>query len=209
MYMNKIVEVILIGSLVFVLLANPSSLSSFADSIAGRALLICLIVMASLHNTISGLIAVLIFVSIRNNTIEGHRNHSGEDDADEGEEVSNTELDKNVENDKSPSSDEIEFRVKNCKKGSLVDKDGNKVSDEDIGVLYPNLNLDSDKCNNPCDDNCGFSISTTADQIGIEENLRALDSSKIPVNPNQSSEDAQPTQISSTKGNTVEGFFSY
>ena len=152
---------------------------------------------------------VLIFISIRNNTVEGHRNRSGEDDTDESEELPNMELDKIPEKDKTPSSDETGFRVKNCNKGYLVDKDGNKVSDEDIGVLYPNLNFDSDKCNNPCDDNCGFSISTTADQIGTEENLRALDSSKIPVNPNQSSEDAQPTQISSTKGNTVEGFFSY
>ena len=86
----------------------------------------------------------------------------------------------------------------------MVDKDGKEVGEEEVAVLYPNLNFDSDKCNNPCDENCGFSISTTSDQIGIETQIRPQSSNKIPVNPNQSSEHAQPTATSSSK----EGFFS-
>ena len=207
--MNKIVEVILVACLIFVLLANSSTLSAFADSVTGRAILIGLIVLAALHNTISGLIAVLIFISIRSNIREGHSNHQAkhsESDEDETEKpVQPKEEESNMPvGDKTPSSVEMDFRTKHCKNGELVDKDGNKVASEDIGVKYPNLNFDSDKCNNPCDENCGFSLSTTADQIGTEESLRAQDSSKIPVNPNQSAGNAQPTQMMKTK----EGFLS-
>ena len=88
----------------------------------------------------------------------------------------------------------------NTVKGVLVDKDGKEVGEEEVAVLYPNLISHSDKCNNPCDENCGFSISTTSDQIGIETQIRPQSSNKIPVNPNQSSEHAQPTSHFILKG---------
>ena len=63
MYMNTIVEVFLVGCLVLVLLANSSMLSSFSNSLIGKFILVALVVLAALHNKVSGLIAVLIFVS--------------------------------------------------------------------------------------------------------------------------------------------------
>ena len=200
MYMNTIVEVVLVGCLVFVLLANSSMLANFSNSVLGKFILIALVVLAALHNKVSGLIAVLIFVSISNTYQEGFESkENASKESEEGPEVEDI-----PDSDVAPSSDEMDFRSKHCKKGVLVDKNGKEVGEEEVAVLYPNLNLDSDKCNNPCDENCGFSISTTSDQIGIETQIRPQSSNKIPVNPNQSSEHAQPTATSSSK----EGFFS-
>ena len=200
MYMNTIVEVVLVGCLVFVLLANSSMLASFSNSVIGKFILIALVVLAALHNKVSGLIAVLIFVSITNTYQEGFESkENASKETEQGPEAEDI-----PDGDVAPSSDEMDFRTKHCKKGVLVDKDGKEVGEEEVAVLYPNLNFDSDKCNNPCDENCGFSISTTSDQIGIETQIRPQSSNKIPVNPNQSAEHAQPTATSSSK----EGFFS-
>jgi len=93
---------------------------------------------------------------------------------------------------------EMGFRTKHCENGILVDK-------EDVAVLYPYLNFDSDNCNNPCDENCGFSIFNTSDQIGIETQMRPQSSNTIPVNPNQSADYAKPIATSSAK----EGYCSF
>lgn len=201
MYMNTIVEVVLVGCLVLVLLANSSILVSFSNSLIGKFILIAFVVLAALHNKVSGLIAVLIFVSISNTYQEGFEsNENTSKESEQGPEVEDI-----PDGDVEPSSDEMGFRTKHCKKGILVDKDGTEVGEEEVAVLYPNLNFDSDKCNNPCDENCGFSISTTSDQIGIETQIRSQSSNKIQVNPNQSAEHAKPTATSSSK----EGFFSF
>ena len=52
MYMNTIVEVVLVGCLVFVLLANSSMLASFSNSVIGKFILIALVVLAALHNKV-------------------------------------------------------------------------------------------------------------------------------------------------------------
>jgi len=191
--MNTIVEVILVGCLVVALLANSSILTSFSNSLIGKFIMITLVALAALHNKVTGLIAVVIFVCISDNYNEGFE--SKENPSKESEEVE--EIEDIPVGDVEPTSDEMEFRSKHCKRGILVDKEGKEVGEEEVAVMYPNLNFDSDKCNNPCDENCAFSVSTTSDQIGFETQLRPQDSNKIPVNPNQSAEHAKPTATSS------------
>ena len=200
MYMNTIVESVVVGCLVIVLLANSSILTRFSNSIIGKFIMLALVILAALHDKVTGIIAVLIFVCISDNYKEGFesKENTSKESA-PGPEVEDIPV-----GDIEPTSDEMKFRSKQCKNGILVDKGGKEVGEEEVAVIYPNLNFDSDKCNNPCDENCGFSISTTSDQIGIETQIRPQSSNKIPVNPNQSAEHAEPTATSSSK----QGFFS-
>ena len=200
MYMNTIVESVVVGCLVIALLANSSILTRFSNSIIGKFIMLALVILAALHDKVTGIIAVLIFVCISDNSKEGFesKENTSKESA-PGPEVEDIPV-----GDIEPTSDEMKFRSKQCKNGILVDKDGKEVGEEEVAVIYPNLNFDSDKCNNPCDENCGFSISTTSDQIGIETQIRPQSSNKIPVNPNQSAEHAEPTATSSSK----QGFFS-
>ena len=198
--MNTIIESVVVGCLVIVLLANSSILTRFSNSIIGKFIMLALVILAALHDKVTGIIAVLIFVCISDNYKEGFESKENTSK----ESTPGPEVEDNPVGDIEPTSDEMKFRSKQCKNGILVDKDGNEVGEEEVAVTYPNLNFDSDKCNNPCDENCGFSISTTSDQIGIETHIRPQSSNKIPVNPNQSAEHAEPTATSSSK----QGFFS-
>ena len=68
-----------------------------------------------------------------------------------------------------------QFKQKHCKKKGLVDKNGEKVSLEDIGSQFPNLNFDADKCN-PCDTSCNFQLQPGNEKISDEEKLRPRNS---------------------------------
>jgi len=203
--MNKIVEIVLVGCLIVVLLANSSSLTRFSESLFGKFVLISLIILATLHNHISGLIAVLIFICISNNLREGNTGNMRGNSEEHAKTNEDEDENEDHKDEKNSETDSVKlFRSKNCKEGKLVDKDGNPVSSDDIASMYPNLNFDSERCN-PCDDTCHFSVSTTSDQLGLSEMMKPLDSTQIPVDPNQSAENAKATATSTSK----EGFFSF
>ena len=204
--MQAIVELILVIVLIVVVLANSKSVSNFFNSLFGKLLLLAVIICITHYSQVSGLICVLIYISLinRNYNLEGFDNSSSKLSNNTSENEDNSD-DTIPTGDISPTDDEMNFRKNHCRNGVLVDSNGKKVEHEDIGVTYPNLNFDSEKCTNPCDENCSFTISTTSDQIGVEEQLKPQSSSNLPVNPNQSAKDAKPTTTLSSK----EGFFSF
>ena len=212
MYMQTIVELVLVVILIVVVLADSHSISNFFNSLIGKMLIISGVVFVSSYSKISALISVLIYICLTNsgNNLEGFDNNTSKSsdntlsDTDDNED-NDDDNDEIPPGDISPTDDEMNFRKNHCKNGILVDSEGKKVEHEEIGVTYPNLNFDSDKCSNPCDENCSFTISTTSDQIGVEEQLKPKSSSELPVNPNQSAKDAQPSKALSSK----EGFFSF
>lgn len=206
MYMQTIVELVLVFVLVIVVLANSQSVSKFFNSLLGKIILLIGVICISRHSKMAALISVLIYICLVNTSynLEGFDNNTSKSTETQDED-SDVKDDTIPTGDISPTDDEMNFRKNHCKNGILVDGDGKKVEHEEIGVKYPNLNFDSDKCSNPCDENCAFTISTTSDQIGVEEQLKPQSSSKLPVNPNQSAKNAQPSTTLSSK----EGFFSF
>ena len=202
--MQTVVELVLVFILVVVVLANSQSVSRFFNSLFGKIILLSGVIGISHFSKMAALISVLIYICLVNTSynLEGFDNNTSKSSETKNED---SEDDMIPTGDTSPTDDEMNFRKNHCKNGVLVDGNGKKVEHEEIGVKYPNLNFDSDKCNNPCDENCAFSISTTSDQIGVEEQLKPQSSSKLPVNPNQSAKNAQPSTTLSSK----EGFFSF
>lgn len=71
MKFKKHIDVILIVFILVVMYFNPTLLSQFSRTILGKIVFLALIVCASMHNKITGLILVLLLVSMSQNVVEG------------------------------------------------------------------------------------------------------------------------------------------
>jgi hypothetical protein len=173
-------DLILLVVITFLLYTRPAVLVNFSNSLIGKAILLFIVVAASLHSTVNGLLLAMSLIILTEYSYEGFDNKdvAGADaDADADADAS----DKNIN----------DFRQKNCKskdgKKVFVDSNGNEMDIDEIKKKYPHLKFNDGDCN-PCDEECSFSISDAAEQITTDEALRPKDSSTMNVSrPNNGS----------------------
>lgn len=160
--MESNVQCTLIMLVIIIILTNSPSLY---NSDLGNMIYASLLVAFSLYGKVYGLVMLVVIISLKQSSLlEGMTGA-------EKEAVT-------------------QFKQKHCKKKGLVDKNGEKVSLEDIGSQFPNLNFDADKCN-PCDTKCSFKISSGKEQLHIMEGLRPESSNNFSINKNITSNEKQ------------------
>jgi len=173
-YYKMYTEYVIIAIVFSILLFEPNILKSFSNTIYGRALFVLAITGATLYKTYLGLLLVLVLV-----TLNGVNNIEG---------MTNNNVD--------------EFRKTNCK-GNKLYKGEDLVSINQVAKMFPNVRFSKKKCN-PCDSNCSFAISTTTEQLSVEEDLKPKSSkqfrtSKEQVVGNSEPGPSNPIRISKNK----------
>lgn len=160
--MEPNVQCILLMIVVIIILTNSPSLY---NSDLGNVIYVSLLVCFSLYNKVYGLIMLVVIISLKQTSI--------------------------IEGMSAPEKKIVsQFREKYCTKKGLVDKNGEKVSLEDIGSQFPKLNFDVDKCD-PCDTKCKFKISSGSEQLHVMEGMRPESSNNFTVNNNITSNEKQ------------------
>ncbi len=167
-------EYVIIAIVFSILLFEPNILKSFSNTIYGRAIFVLAITAATLYKTYLGLLLVLVLV-----TLNGVNSMEG---------MTNKDVD--------------EFRKTNCK-GNKLYKGDDLVSINQVAKMFPNVRFSKNKCN-PCDSNCNFAISTTTEQLSVEEDLKPKPSkqfrtSKEQVVGNSEPGPSNPIRISKNK----------
>ena len=168
------IEYVIIVVVFAILLLEPNILKSFSNTIYGRAIFVLAITAATLYKTYLGLLLVLVLV-----TLNGVNSMEG---------MTNKDVD--------------EFRKTNCK-GNKLYKGDDLVSINQVAKMFPNVRFSKNKCN-PCDSNCSFAISTTTEQLSVEEDLKPKPSkqfrtSKEQVVGNSEPGPSNPIRISKNK----------
>lgn len=156
------IEYVIIAVVFAILILEPIILKSFSNTIYGRLFFIGIITFATLHKTYLGLLLVLAFVSLN-----GLNSVEG---------MTNKDVD--------------DFRSTNCKNNELY-KGDDKVSISQVAKMFPNVKFSGDKCN-PCDTSCNFSISTTTEQLTVEEQLKPKSSQQFRTSKETINKNANP-----------------
>ena len=154
--------IVLFFLITFLIYTMPDVLVGFSKSLHGKLILIILTIIMTYYNITGGILMAMLIIFLEEFNYE-HNNNPIIYEGFEGETISN-----------------IGFRSNHCKSKSLVDEDGDKVNEEDIGTVFPEIKFKSTKCN-PCDDSCAFSISDGKEQMQTAELLKPKDSKKINV----------------------------
>lgn len=177
--------------LFIVLLTNLYGLYS---TILGKMISLLSVIYLILNNNVTfGIIAFLFVLLLNNGTVENFENN-GENDSKTNSKIDETTIDPSSENSSNRVIKETEttvelndtiatFKTQHCKNGKLVDKDGKEINVSDLSNVFPNIkfNIENEKCN-PCDDNCGFKITSDVERITVEEKLRPTSSTEISSN---------------------------
>ena len=156
------IEYVIIVVVFAILLLEPNILKSFSNTIYGRVIFALAITGATLYKTYLGLLLVLVLV-----TLNSVNNVEG---------MTNKDVD--------------DFRSTNCKNNELY-KGDEKVSISQVANMFPNVKFSGDKCN-PCDSNCQFSISTTTEQLTVEENIKPKPSEQFRTSKETVNKGANP-----------------
>ena len=144
------------------------------NNVLGKIVFLILILIATHFHLLAGILVLLFIISMNQSTVEGMENNEDSNNVDNSG-------DNNFDSSKeSPIS---LFRKNNCKSGFLM-KDDKYVTPDTLKQSFPNIKFSGDDCN-PCDTSCDFEIISSAEQITVEENLRAQDSNSLPVDKEQ------------------------
>ena len=151
--MKSYIQCVLFIMVVLMATICPDSFVSFSNTDLGNLVFVLLLVGFSVYDKLCGLFMLLLLISLKQQIVmvEGMTSYA-------------------VDN----------FRKNYCKKNDLTNKKGKKVSLEDIGSQFPNLNFDADKCN-PCDEGCKFKVTSNNEKLSIMEALRSENSNNWPV----------------------------
>ena len=145
------------------------------NNVLGKVLIISIIMVAAHFHILSGVIAVLLFIILTSDVIEGMENNDEnvEDDMDA------TDMD-DTDMDNSESSKDIRsiFKNKYCNGNKLMTND-NEITVQQLKELS-NIKYISGVCN-PCDDDCDFEIISSNEKLTVEENLRSTDSNSYTI----------------------------
>ena len=82
-----------------------------------------------------------------------------------------------------------DFRSTNCKKMYYTKEMKRFLSQ--VAKMFPNVKFSGDKCN-PCDSDCKFSISTTTEQLSVEEDLKPKPSKQFRTSKETVNKGADP-----------------
>lgn len=174
-----------------VLLTNLYGLYS---TILGKIISLLSVIYLILNNNVTfGIIAFLIVLLLNNGTVENFENND-ENNSKTNSKIDETKGDVSSNNSNNAAvkvsektvelNDPIAtFKTQHCKNGKLVDKDGKEINVSDLSNVFPNIkfNIENEKCN-PCEDNCGFKITSDVERITVEEKLRPSSSTEISSN---------------------------
>ena len=174
-------EYVIIAIVFSILLLEPNILKTFSNTIYGRVIFALAITAATLYKTYLGLLLVLVLV-----TLTSVNNVEG---------MANKDVD--------------EFRKTNCK-GNKLYKGKDLVSITEVAKMFPNVKFEGNPCN-PCDSSCNFSMSTSTEQLTVEEDLKPKPSeqfrtSKEHVTGNSDPSPSNPIRISKKKSTNSSEF---
>ena len=147
------------------------------DNVLGKLLIITIIMMAAHFHILSGIIAVLVFILLTGNVIEGMENND-ENDNNDNDENDNDENDNDMDNSESSKDIRSIFKNKYCNGDKLM-TDDNEITVQQLKELS-NIKYISGICN-PCDDDCDFEIISSNEKLTVEENLRSTDSNNYTI----------------------------
>ena len=147
------------------------------NNVLGKVLIISIIMVAAHFHILSGIIAVLLFIILTSDVIEGMENND-ENDMDEND-MDENDMDEN-DMDNSDSSKDIRsiFKNKYCNGDKLMTND-NEITVQQLKE-FSNIKYISGVCN-PCDDDCDFEIISSNEKLTVEENLRSSDSNSYTI----------------------------
>jgi hypothetical protein len=198
--MKGYVEFFVLLIIIVIFYSAPSMFSQFYSTLGGRIVLIGLVGYFALESSIAGILAVIMYVVLANKQLENMDNMESND----GENTTNKESDDEDKDEpkqekvSSKSNDSVsEFRKSVCQNGAL------KLQGKELDDKMKSVKFIDGKCN-VCDDECRFEITSTSEQLSVDEMMRPKDSNTMPIAPATKSTD----EVSgvAVKTNLKEGF---
>ena len=186
----KIPEEFLIAFVVCLIIYLYRNLFSaiYKNSILGRLIFILFIIFATLKKKEFGILAAILYVIIDENLVEGMTTNDTIINSNNIANIANT-----VNNNDTKSSENMtneindavaSFKIKHCKNGNIIDKNGNPIDLKDLASNFPEIsfNLENFDTCNPCAEDCNFKLTSGQERITVEEKLRPVDSAVISTN---------------------------
>lgn len=136
------------------------------DGLLAKLLFLVLAVIAVHYHIVAGVVVMLIFIYLSQNTIEGM-------------EDMNQSHHPSLTNSSKSSTNIQDFKESNCVNGKLM-KDNTDITPQEVTKNFPNIKFTGDVCN-PCDEDCKFEIISSEEQISTQENLRPINSNEITI----------------------------
>ena len=197
--MKGYVEFFVLLLIVVIFYSSPTIFSQFYSNMGGKLILLSLIVYFALESSVAGILGVILYVVLANKQVENMENMD-----DNKEKDSDKDSDSDSDKDNNKDTDDETDQVSNFRK-SYCENNKMKLSGNELQEKMKSVKFLGDKCN-VCDDDCKFEITTTAEQLSLDEMMRPKDSNtmNVPVN-NKSSNEVDGV---STKPNLKEGFIS-
>jgi hypothetical protein len=172
--MNNYTDLTILLIISFLLITRPNILVNFSNTFIGKLLLIIILVVTTLHSTISGIFVAILIVVLSETLYEGMENKEEENKKEQTLDEEKEQFDKITD-----------MRTKHCKtdkdKVIFVDSKGNELSLEEVQQKYPSIKFNNDLCN-PCDESCSFQITGALEQLTVQDTLRPKNSKEIAVN---------------------------
>lgn len=179
---NARLDLLILGAILVVSYIRPCWMTSFFNTILGRATLIAAIVGLATIDTLWAVFGIILLVSFREGLTEGLTSM----ETDKAISVEETEVQiqpaKTVTVDKAVMSNK-DWQKAHCKDNKVM-LDGAEVSVSDIASKFPDLEFLKGECN-PCLSNCQFKLTTAGSRVDAEEQLRAKASNKLPTDKSQ------------------------
>lgn len=189
--MDKSTYLIVFIALTFLLYTNPNVLVNFSNSVIGKLVLLLLIVGASIHSTVAGLLmagVLIILTELKYSSIQ--------------EGLTNSDKEKKLLSDTSRTN---KFKKQFCKlkknsdetvSSKLTDGKNDNITVTEFVKLYPDLiTFKNDQCN-PCERLCNYTINNNydLDRLTQEEFLHRPASSNLETFDEMRSKDVKGSE---------------
>lgn len=202
--MKGYVEFLVFLIIIVVFYSAPSMFSHFYSSLGGRLVLLGLIAYFALESSVAGILGVILYVVLANKQIETMENMDSKEKSSSNEDTNSEDEETDDEEPKqekvSQDSSVADFRKSVCQNGTL------KLQGKELDEKMKSVKFLDGKCN-VCDDDCRFEITSTAEQLTLDEMMRPKDSNTM--TPDSSSKEAKDeVQPVAVKANLKEGFLS-
>jgi ABC-type antimicrobial peptide transport system permease subunit len=201
--MNNLVEILLGILLILLVVGEPKFLVRFTKSGLGKLVFLVALIFSSMKSLTAGVLVFLIYVVLRRDftLVEGMENgtsstqtttssSNGSDSDSDSESDSESDNESDNESDSDSDTDNKNNEQVNIKVNKGVDMSKSnfinkycKNGNVDSSLNPPPLKYTNGKCN-PCDDDCGFEVTSAVEQLTIDEAMRPKESNSIPVTKN-------------------------
>ena len=195
--MNNLVEILLGILLILLVVGEPKFLVRFTKSGLGKLAFLVALIFSSMKSLTAGVLVFLIYVVLRRDftLVEGMENgtsstqtttssSNGSDSDSDSESDNENDSDTDNEND-NENNEQVNIKVNkgvDMSKSNFINKYC-KNGNVDSSLNPPPLKYTNGKCN-PCDEDCGFEVTSATEQLTIDEAMRPKESNSIPVSKN-------------------------